>query len=595
MVFYPVGGLVYGRGLGDAVAPEASHVYIKAHPNGSETIIARQSDGTFEFVILARGGSVLEISGSTNNLGTQRGAPAYIKVPSVVFSDRDFVCCIENGASSGRCQNIDERTRQLEEDGVISCPGPESPRIECRTDIECGFEEGEYLTLNEDAIQMSSPDENGFISISGRVKERSLVTITNRGLSGIGRPEQQLRRAEVSTDFGEFDFTGVEARGDDEIIIQFIDLRGFRSPQVSMLVDDATPAGIDITGAFAFEPLESGVMGRVALQFAPYGIDGRGICPNQSISTQTCFTGGLTHDMVELTNVRVDGQEAVWSRSSTTSERPWNAGYDGDIRAGTLDVVLVIDRSIDAEAIENPATIDALRTFVRGLRQRDRVGAVVFGDLVRRLNVSYGTNGLPLSTGLFGGGERENLISAISTSLISSGAGAPRVFDGIGEAAEMLAGSTNAGRIVVLTTEEHAGTVEESRVAYDEALEKVDRSSDVTRPPIRVDIIGVALDRSDKFGDIQDTAAFTSGRYIDLAAVQPADVNQLDLVLSDLRSTLSGSFLLLYDIMIPATAGKAVRLEFGATWRPTDDDGRMISEIDAVPYSGPLRVNLTAN
>ncbi|MEO1338029.1 MAG: vWA domain-containing protein, partial [Myxococcota bacterium] len=355
------------------------------------------------------------------------------------------------------------------------------------------------------------------------------------------------------------------------------------------------PAGIDITGAFAFQQLQSGVMGKVAIQFAPFGIDGRGICPDQSSSTQTCFTGGLTHDMVELTDVRVDGVEAVWTRTATSSDLRWNAGYDGDVRAGPLDVVLVVDRSLDANAIENPATVAALRTFIRGLRQRDRVGAVTFGNLVRRLNVSYGTNGLPMSVGLFSGGERENLISALSTSINSPGAGSALLFDAISEAADMLATNSNQGRIVVLTTEEHAGSVLESEAAYEDAFEKVGPTADLSRPEIRVDIIGVALEQSDKFEDIKDITAFTRGRYVDLAAVQPADVNQLDLVLTDLRSTLSGSFLLLYDIMIPATAGKAVRLEFGATWRPTDDDGRMIGEIDAVPYSGPLRVNLTAN
>lgn len=595
LLFYPVGGLVRGRGLAGATPDGASHIFIKAHPNGSETIRAVENDGSFEFSILARGGNVLELSGATDRSGSNRGEAAFVKVPTGAFSDRDYVCCFENGAARGTCQTTDEREEQLQRtDGIFECPDPLTGRLQCSSDIECGFEEGEWLRVDLDRITVTPPDTGGFVRVSGFAEPRSLVTLQNRGLSGIGRPEQQLVLGRVSSDVGDFSFPAVAARGDDEIVLQVQDLNGIRSPAVSILVEDAPIAGFDVTGAFAWDRLQDGAVGTVAIQIAPYGIDGRGLCPNHGESPQTCFTGGVTHAMVQLENVRVDGNAGIASVATSTSiQIPDIMGADGDVRAGPLDVVLVIDRSVASQLSNlstNEAAVSAVTTFLRGLRQRDRVGVVTYGPDTVRLGVAYNNTGQPTSDGLFSGTNRETLIFNVEDALRQPGSGPAELFDGVAEAAEMLRGSVNAGRIVVIAADEHTGSVEESELAFFEAFEKVDTANDPSRPEIRVDLIGISLTRSDKFQDLQSITAFTDGQYFDVSAVQTAGpgapINQLELALTDIRSSLSGSFLLLYDITIPAGVGKAARLEF---------DARMNGVPTAVPYSGLLRVDLAAN
>ena len=595
LLFYPVGGLVRGRGLAGATPPGASHIFIKAHPNGSETIRPVNADGSFEFSILARGGNVLELSGATDRSGANRGEAAFLKVPTGAFSDRDYVCCFENGAAQGTCQTTDEREEQLQRtDGIFECPDPLTGRLQCESDIECGFEEGEWLRVDLDRITVTAPDTNGFIQISGFVEPRSLVTLQNRGLSGIGRPEQQLVLGRVSSDVGDFSFPTVSARGDDELVLQVQDLNGIRSPAVSILVQDAPLEGFDVTGAFAWDRLQDGVRGTIAIQVAPFGIDGRGLCPNHDESPQTCFTGGVTHSMLTIENVRIDGAGGIEATPTPISVQvPDTRGADGDVRAGPLDVVLVIDRSQVAETANlasNPATLGAVTAFLQGLRQRDRVGVVTYGPGVTRLGVPYDAAGRPGAVGLFDGSFRETLITQVETALQTPGSGQPTLFEGVADAADMLRNSASAGRIVVIAADEHAGSVEESELAFFEAFEMVDTANDPSRPETRVDVIGVSLTRSEKFQDLQAITTFTGGQYFDVSAVQTtgpgAPINQLELALTDLRSTLSGSFLLLYDITIPAGVGKAARLEF---------DARMNGVPTAVPYSGLLRVDLAAN
>lgn len=593
LVFYPVAGLVRGRGLSDAAPGGASHVFIKAHPNGSETIQRVDGTGGFEFALLARGGNVLEISGATDNRATERGEPAFIQVPVRTYPNQDYVCCFEGGAARGRCQTVAERDAQLRESGEVTCPLPLSGRVACTSDIECGFEEGEWLQVDVNRINVSRPNEVGRIEVSGFVEPRSLVTLQNRSLSGIGVPSEQTLTGGISSDVGDFTFSNVRARGDDELILQVEDLNGIRSPQVSILVDDAPIAGLDVTGAYAQRPLQDDQVGTVAIQFAPFGVDNRGVCPNHDEQPETCFTGGLTHDMVELRNVTVDDQPVTWSAATATADRP-NRGAFGDVRAGPLDIVLVLDRSANADIDEesnflrNPSAVEAVREFVTGLRQRDRVGAVVFGGSVRRLNVPY-DDGRPRSAGLFEGGPgRTELVRAIENELQQPGAGDPNIFAGIEEAALMLTRSANAGRIVVITTGEHPGSAEDSLLAFDTALEAIELSTDASQPLPQVDVIGVSVRRTEKFLDIAAITDFTVGEYFDLAAVQSGDVNQLALVLADVRATLSGSFLLLYEIMIPPGTGKAARLKFDAILRMDDAP-------PAVPYSGLLRVDLAAN
>ncbi len=597
VVFFPVGGLVTGRGLSEAAPAGASHVFIKAHPNGSETIREVESDGSFEFTILALGGNILEVAGATDRSGARRGEPVFITVPDLRFSDRDFICCFTAGQARGTCQTTVERDTQLEEDGVVECPSPQTGRTRCVTDAECGFEEGEWLEIDVQAIDVTPPDERGLVVVSGNAPPTALVTLQNRGFAGIGEPRQQLVLRRLSDEQGRFAFPPIQARGDDELIVQFQDLNGFRSPAASILVPDASLAGIDVVGAFAWQPLRDGAAGTVAIQISPYGIDGRGMCPDHNETPQTCFTGGLLHSMVNLTDVRIDGRPDPITLSPTplSVDVSANRGYDGNVRAGPLDVILVIDSSASADGkiLQNEATVRAVTSFLQGLRQRDRVGAVSFGSQIRRLGVQYDTNGNPIGESLFSGPGRGALDISVQNALRQPGAGDARLFDAISEAAEMLdeanrnvAGIAPAGRIIVITGSEHVGTEEESALAFFEALDDVDTSVDAARPLTQVDMIGVSLARSQKFDDLQSITAFTGGAYFDVSAVQVNQVNQLELALSDIRGTLSGSFLLLYDITIPNGVGKAALLEF---------DAEMIGVQQVVQYSGLLRVDLAAN
>ena len=597
LVFYPVGGLVRGRGLSGSAPLSATHIVIKAHPNGSETIRPVDENRGFEFTILARGGDVLEVSGATDARGTERGEPAFVRVPTGTFSNRDYICCFDTGNTTrGTCQTTDERDEQLQRtDGIIECPSAQSGRTRCTFDEDCGFEEGEWLGVDLDRLQVTTPDRSGFISVSGFVEPRSLVTLQNRGLSGIGQPQEQLVVGRISSDIGDFEFPSVRARGDDELVLQVQDLNGIRSPSVSIRVGDADVEGIDVTGVFAWRPLRDDDIGTVAILMAPYGIDGLGMCPDHGGTPQTCFSGGLTHDMVTIENLRVDGQgeaEGVtWAPTPLSPDFPDNRGYDGNVRAGPLDVVLVIDRSEAAGngiLLRNTDATRAVTDFVSGLRARDRVGAVEFGARgVSRLGVVYDMSGRPQSTGLFTGAEgRSTLITSIQNALGQDGGGGATVFEAIEEAAEMLRNSSNSGRIVVITTQEQLGSIEESALAFDEAFEKIEASNSVGSADTRVDIIGVSLTRTEKFEDIQAITAFTGGEYFDVATVLESNVNRLSLALSDIRSTLSGSFLLLYDIQIPPGVGKAARIEF---------DARMNGVQSAVQYSGLLRIDLAAN
>ena len=123
---------------------------------------------------------------------------------------------------------------------------------------ECGFEEGEWIEFDLDRLSVGQPDARGRVSVSGFAERNSLVTVTNRGLSGVGRPQQQPFQRTLSSDVGEFRFATFKAHGDDELVLQVQDLNGFRSPAVSVLVPDAALEGVDVTGVFPWRPLRDG-------------------------------------------------------------------------------------------------------------------------------------------------------------------------------------------------------------------------------------------------------------------------------------------------------------------------------------------------
>ena len=74
-----------------------------------------------------------------------------------------------------------------------------------------------------------------------------------------------------------------------------------------MRVPDAELAGLDIVGVYAFEDLGGGELGPLILHLRPFGIDGRGMCPDrEGPPAPVCYTGGIDHSMVTITRQQIE-------------------------------------------------------------------------------------------------------------------------------------------------------------------------------------------------------------------------------------------------------------------------------------------------
>lgn len=572
-VFYPFEGRVHGRGLPGAVPAIASHVRIRAHPALSETFAAVAEDGSFHFGINAPSGDVLELAASLDAKGTRVGEPAFVLIPESPLPPVRYVCCVELGT----CQQREDA------EAARPCPDPATGSPLCDIDADCGVVEGEYLELDPARVRVTAPNEKGRIAVTGVVTPNVLMVVQNRGLSALGQPGRSGAQAQITSDRGAFAFD-LAARGDDELVIQLHDLHGYRSPRVAFYVPDAQLAGLDVIGAYPWEALTPGARGKVAIQLSPFGIDGLGICPDTTEKPEVCFSGGLTHGMVSLENVRIDMTAATPVATATSSDLPYNRGLEGDVRGPARDVVLVMDASAEAHqedgnGLAPPRRLGYAATFLQGLRQRDRVGAVIYGgDRPVRLTAVWDERTRRYADpGLRAFGERPGLAQALRAVTSESAVGVPDPFEGIAEAARLLRDvGSNRGRIVLVLarTPSHMDVEERFQAAY----ELVRRNDSTSFNGYTVDVVGFALEAGRGSTFLGDLASFTRGQMLS------TNLEGLEQTLVDLGSLMSGNFILLYDMLIPANAGKSARITF---------DVEVVlggAHRARASYSGPLRI-----
>lgn len=576
-VFFPIEGTIYGRGLPGAFPNGVEHVSVRAHPAGTKTVQPVQDDGSFTFNIIGISGDLLELSGAKDALGTEVGPPVYLRVPPTPKPQLDYVCCQERGT----CQLATEVAR---EDNV--CPDPAlGVATRCMVDDDCNIDENEWLTINTDRIQVSAPNERGNITVTGVVEPNALIVVENRALNGVGIPSLQFSKAQVTDDIGGFLVEGLRARGDDEIVIQVRDLRDFRSPAVSIPVPDAELQGLDVVGVFAWEPLTNGARGPIAVHLAPWGIDGKGICPDSTQNPELCVSGGLDYTMVNFGRAEIAvGADFVAlnpSPTATTAQRLHSRGREGDVRSGPQDIVVVLDLSaVSADKDPSGLRFDAVAEFISGLRARDRVALVGYSDTATR----YLVNSPNRDSGLRDAADRQEIVDIVrSLGSMPAGNGSD-VFAGIRAAASNLrnASSTN-GRIVVIAGDAPPGTPEEALIDYDLAYEAVDANITRGEPEIVVDVIGMAIDpNSPNLKEIDNLTTFTSGTYY------PSSAFGIEQTLTTVRSFLAGSFILLYDVDIPDAIGKSGRVSF-------DFEVLIGAKRATATYSGPLRILNSSN
>lgn len=578
-VFYPIDGVVRGRGLPGTFPSSLSHVQVRAQPTGTVTLQPIDGDGGFTFSIVAVSGDLLEIAGSADDVGRALGAPIYVRVPPTPLPTVDYVCC----QPVGTCQSIDD----AREGG--DCPDPLTGVTTCDFDVDCGVDEGEYLGIDLERINVTAPNERGRVNVNGFVEPNALVVVENRGLNGIGIPGPRFRTAQITSDIGAFVVNDVRAKGDDEIVVQVRDLNGFRSPAVPKYVPDADLRGVDVVGAFAWAPLTNGARGPIALQISPWGIDGKGLCPDTDAPPEVCYSGGLTHEMVSISRAQMRvGADLVDLRASptaTTTGRPHNRGREGDVRSGPQDVVVVIDVSAtaqtkDGNGLAPPRRFEAAARFIEGLRDRDRVSVVTYAGTHDRYLVEDPRR----DSGLVDLTRRAEVVQHVRN-LSNAAPGADNdIFGAILAAASNLRNArTDAGRIVVIAADAPPGTPEEALLAYDAALDAVSENLSRGEPQITVDLIALQIPEGTSNLDlVTDVVTFTDGR------TYQTNANGIEQTLADARSFLSGSFLLLYDIDVPAQVGKSGTIEL-------ELDVLVGANRASTTYSGPIFIQNSSN
>ncbi len=567
-VFFPSGdrvadGLVRGRGLPGAMPSSLAVVRVESFPTGHRVFAEVEPDGSFEFQVRALSGEVLEIRGLTARDRGPAGAPLFVEVPATIAPFVPHVCC----AATSRCQTIYERERDQE--AGLECEEtttvPEPGVVRCNRDRDCAQFENEYYEFPEGSLQVSQPNADGRIDVAGRVLPNMLVTLANvgkRAFAGgldpeeaqrIGLLDPGVRLTQISDAEGRFRFASLPAIADDEVIVQYFDLNGYRSPPYAARVPDPPLEGVDVTSVFPWAPLTNGEDGIIAIRVSPYGRDGRGICPDDRLPTdglELCVGGGLNHGMIEgFGQAQLDFPDdrdfALDPRPARTSASlPYNRGVEGNVQSGPLDIALVVDTSAGAaDQDPNRFLIEGLRSYVRFLRARDRVSVFTTGGGVERV--------LDPTT------DRAAADRVLADLARSSGEGSSALLPAVIAAAEGLGQrGTRSESLILVALGALPGPADAALL--DRALTAVERRPG-SRRGHRVDVVMTTSDGA--FPEaIEDLATFSRGRLVGVES--PGEFEQ---ALANLRGEQVGSFLLLYDVKIPVAVGKAaeVILEFG--------------------------------
>ncbi|MEL6184328.1 MAG: VWA domain-containing protein, partial [Myxococcota bacterium] len=293
---------------------------------------------------------------------------------------------------------------------------------------------------------------------------------------------------------------------------------------------------------------------------------------------ELCMSGGLTHSMVQITRAQLDREAdpgfALQPKAAATSATlPHNRGIEGNVRSKSLDLFVVLDLTA-AAARDDPDgfTFDAARSYVRYLRARDRAGIVTFGPEGVQLWSNLTTDRSALDRTL------ANLASAPRS-------GEASLFEATELAARQLSARTsrNPGRIVVLTFDPPSGSEEEAREGLDQVLDLVERNPLAAFDGFTVDVVYVSpapVGSSPTADFLNDLAVFTRGQRVEVP-----NANTLEESLANLRGDQVGSFILLYDMTIPADVGKAGTVFLDVSVSIPGSDGPRVTS-----YRGPLRI-----
>lgn len=553
VVFYEFDGLVRGRGSPGAIGSTAEYVYIAAHPSGTITVPEVDDDGGFTFAIAATSHDVLEFAAAADVNGDERGTSVFLEIPRSPLPAADFICCVTPGQMRGNCQPA-EAERICSESGQIVNP--------CFRDRDCAHLSGHTISLTHDAISISQPDVQGKVEVvgaPGKLPAFALVRLENRGQAGVGGVPTGFRSGVITDATGAFALE-IFARGDDEIVFQVHALDGFRSLQHAVYVPDAELASLDVVGVFPMEGLAEEAVGKIGVRFAPGGIDGRGICPDSSESPALCFSGGqvgagaiaggIDYSMIDIrafqigTDANGDGGQSVMAvRASTTSVLPVSKFTDGDPLGGPQTLMLVLDNSDAANMLdEGPPRMrfSAARNFVNSLRGRDQLGIVQYGRDDPTVVIAPTSDKEAL---------RAKVDELESASQSPIGNEDRLMFDGVIAAAQQLNEDLRLqrGAIMVLTSSEPT----DAEGKFVEALTFVTPDPDTLAVGYPTFIASVGLANSLKLPDVLDLAQFSLGIHVD----SPSPRGMLQSA-SEMTGRISGAYILVYDVPIPAGVGK---------------------------------------
>jgi hypothetical protein len=550
-LFYPVDNLVPGRGevetFGDS---SVSYVYVASHPTGTDDAFPVEEDGSFTFSILGVSGDVIEIAGARDDKGLTRGESVYFRVPPLPPQGSRFFCCQDTGVCTA--EEDYERNNRV-------CPERDTLSVVCTSAIECRSLNNEILPISLGDLNISQPDELGYVQVQGRTDTPgALMRMENRGLRGIQAHNPNTVRSVISDSNGFFRFKNIIARGDDELVFQAHDLLGYRSPEAPKHVPDAQVKDVDVLGAYAFGRLVENSPGYLVVRVHPHGVDGRGICPNSTTEAPLCFSGGLTREMVSIDSVLLQKTHAL---TLEDPEPPFPAGISRDMAiegnplAPTQRIVLVMDLSDNASKVDTnpPARFQAAWRFVRTLRARDQLAIVSFG------NNTTDNKGVVTDVPFTEIGPNLPFFQEFLTNTMPpmQAMGQSELLKAVETATDMLGGSgLTPGTIVVITMSDQIGDDPmnmdmDADLAYEAVYDKLIGEGD--EPLYRLYVVGAQLPATDPSNPqtpsnyniyVKSLADFSKGRATNVPLV-PLIVEPLE----KLAGEIGGSYSLLYRIL----------------------------------------------
>jgi hypothetical protein len=413
LVYFPVGqgarGVVRGRGRAGTFPPGAvPFAAIRTFPSETNEVVVPVGDeGGFDFEVVAGGRETLEVAAALDAEGTERGPGAFIEVPPTPLPTSDQVCCLNQGRGACLTRREAETVAGLDVDAgereSPACPSAPAPRFACEDDRACLIFERRRHPIDASVFTLTAPGKERTVSVIATpsaeipLVSNGLVLLENRGLTGLGEPGTIDRRSLIAEPDGSFRFDGIRARGDDELVVEVVDLNDFRTPSLSLFVPDPTPVSAHLVEVWPVSDLNNGAGAILGLRLFLVGEDGRGLCPDAELSPAYCRGGGLDFSALQVRSASIDGlsvqlcptvgpEEAPWADCSDPGggvERltldPPRRGVGGDVRADAQFVAVVVDLSANAPASRQPY-FEGLADYARFMPSPNRVAWVFVGS-----------------------------------------------------------------------------------------------------------------------------------------------------------------------------------------------------------------------